>query len=117
MSETKTTNLKETPIDSTGFYSDKVESHKEVIKLSEKLKNMEPKPYVKISKENEVVEKVDKFEVTLKKKSSKNNVDHWIEDGDKKKVFHFGRVPIYGYVAKSLGLSENCKIKIRIERA
>ncbi|MCL4416087.1 MAG: hypothetical protein M1371_04055 [Actinobacteria bacterium] len=116
MSETKTTKPQEVSIDSIGFYPDKVETPKEVIKLSEKLKNMEPKPDTKNIDKKEVVEKVEKFEVTLKKKSTKNNVDHWVEDGDNKKVFHFGRLPIYSYVAKSLGLSENSKIKIRIER-
>jgi hypothetical protein len=63
-------------LDTTGFYSDKPETPKEVVKLSEKLKNMEPKPDVKNDRKRDAIEKADKYEITLKKKSTKNNVDH-----------------------------------------
>jgi hypothetical protein len=113
MTEVKTSNSKElTSINKKGFYSDKSETPKEVLKLSEKLKNLDPKSDVKTK---EVIENADKYEIVLKKKSTKNNVDHWVETGDNKKAFHFGRLPIYVYVARSLGLSENDKIKVIIE--
>jgi len=101
-------------LDNTGFYSDKSETPNEVLKLSEKLNKMEPKPDVK---NKEAAKKIDKFEVMLKKKSTKNNVDYWIEIGDNKKVFHFGRLSVYCYVVNSLGLSENDRLKITIKRA
>jgi hypothetical protein len=110
MIETKT-------IDNTGFYSDKIETPKEVIKLSEKLKNMEPKSNAKINGKSEELEKVNKFEVILEKKSTKNNVDHWIKIGNNKKVFHFGRLSVYGYIANSLNLGDNDKLKVKLERA
>ena len=61
MNEIKSTNPKETSIDSSGFYSDKSETPKEVLKLSEKLKNMEPKSDSKTDGKKEVFEKVDKY--------------------------------------------------------